>query len=173
MIADFGIALAGAEAGGTRLTQTGGSIGTPQYMSPEQAAGDHDVDGGNGRCLPLSGAVLYEMLTGEAPHSGKTAQATFARILSESPRPRREPAGSGARSRPNCSPWIAGKGTADRFQTAAEMVTALVDGDGHLQSDHGQEKPRRAGAWPAPFSAVIIVAFASLVGTVVSPNHRY
>src|SRR5215467_13516309 len=66
MVADFGIALAVRNAGGNRITQTGLSLGTPQYMSPEQATGDRTVDG---RADIYSlGAVLYEMLTGEPPH---------------------------------------------------------------------------------------------------------
>lgn len=73
MIADFGIALAVSEASDQRLTETGLSIGTPHYMSPEQATGDQEPD-------PRSdvyslGAMLYEMLAGEPPYSGSTAQA--------------------------------------------------------------------------------------------------
>src|ERR1700730_18445352 len=71
MVADFGIAR-GADGGGSRLTGTGMSIGTPAYMSPEQAAGGSDVDGRTD-VYSLAG-VLYEMLTGEAPHSAPTAQ---------------------------------------------------------------------------------------------------
>ena len=156
LIADFGIALAGAGAGGTRLTQPGGSMGTPQYMSPEQAAGDHEVDGRSD--IYALGAVLYEMLTGEAPHSGKSAQAIFARVLSEAP----TPIGNIRNSVPGHVQTAVHrsleKAPADRFQTAAEMATALVDGDDYLQSDHRQDKPRPPGAWLAAISSVILVA---------------
>jgi serine/threonine-protein kinase len=84
MVADFGIALAVSRAGGARVTQTGLSLGTPQYMSPEQAAGDKAVDGRTD--IYSLAAVTYEMLTGEPPHSGATIQAVIARILNERPR---------------------------------------------------------------------------------------
>src|SRR5262249_12938288 len=70
VVADFGIALAISNAGGGRITQTGLSLGTPQYMSPEQATGDRGIDGRTD--VYSLGAVLYEMLTGEPPHTGTT-----------------------------------------------------------------------------------------------------
>src|ERR687889_1194711 len=84
VVADFGIALAITNAGGTRVTQTGLSLGTPQYMSPEQATGDRAIDGRTD--VYSLGAVLYEMLTGEPPHTGATAQAIIARLMTEKPR---------------------------------------------------------------------------------------
>src|SRR5205823_1422467 len=84
LVADFGIALAVVNAGGNRITQTGLSLGTPQYMSPEQATGDRTIDG---RADIYSlGAVMYEMLSGDPPHFGSTAQAVIARLLTEKPR---------------------------------------------------------------------------------------
>src|SRR5207302_6089799 len=84
LVADFGIALAVSNAGGARVTQTGISLGTPQYMSPEQATGDRAIDGRTD--IYSLAAVLYEMLTGDPPHMGSTAQAIIARVLSEKPR---------------------------------------------------------------------------------------
>ena len=84
VVADFGIALAVSNAGGTRVTQTGLSLGTPQYMSPEQATGDHTMDGRTD--IYSLGAMLYEMLTGEPPHIGNSAQAIIARVLTDKPR---------------------------------------------------------------------------------------
>jgi len=84
VVADFGIALAVSRAGGARVTQTGLSLGTPQYMSPEQAAGDKTVDGRTD--IYSLAAVTYEMLTGEPPHSGATIQAVIGRVLNERPR---------------------------------------------------------------------------------------
>ena len=84
VIADFGIALAVSNAGGSRITQTGLSLGTPQYMSPEQATGDRVIDGRSD--IYSLGAVAYEMLTGDPPHTGSTSQAIIARMLTEKPR---------------------------------------------------------------------------------------
>jgi serine/threonine-protein kinase len=84
VIADFGIALAVSKAGGARITQTGLSLGTPQYMSPEQATGDRVIDARTD--IYSLGAVLYEMLAGEPPHSGTSAQAIIAKLMTEEPR---------------------------------------------------------------------------------------
>src|SRR6188768_3092890 len=83
IVADFGIALAISNAGGTRVTQTGLSLGTPQYMSPEQASGDRIIDGRSD--IYSLGAILYEMLAGEPPYSGNTVQAIIAKVLTERP----------------------------------------------------------------------------------------
>jgi serine/threonine-protein kinase len=85
VIADFGIALAVSNAGGNRITQTGLSLGTPAYMSPEQATGDRVIDARSD--IYSLGAMTYEMLTGEPPHTGSTSQAVIARMLTEKPRP--------------------------------------------------------------------------------------
>ncbi|MDQ3539458.1 MAG: protein kinase, partial [Chloroflexota bacterium] len=82
---DFGIALAVSVAGGTRLTETGISIGTPHYMSPEQAAGDRVLDARSD--IYSLGAITYEMLTGDPPHSASSVQAVVAKILTEKPSP--------------------------------------------------------------------------------------
>src|SRR6185503_6919289 len=79
LVADFGIALAMSSAGGSRMTETGMSLGTPHYMSPEQAMGERKL-------TPRSdifalGVVTYEMLAGDPPFSGTTAQAIVARML--------------------------------------------------------------------------------------------
>ena len=84
-VADFGIALAVQQAGGQRMTQTGLSLGTPQYMSPEQAMGERTIDARSD--IYALGAVTYEMLVGEAPFTGPTVQAIVARVMTEEPRP--------------------------------------------------------------------------------------
>ena len=123
LVADFGIALAVSNAGGARITQTGLSLGTPQYMSPEQATGDRAIDGRTD--IYSLGAVLYEMLTGEPPHLGNTAQAIIARVITDRPQNVRT-------MRPAVPGRIATaieraleKLPADRFATAQEFVTAL------------------------------------------------
>jgi serine/threonine-protein kinase len=85
MVADFGIALAVSTAGSSRMTETGMSLGTPHYMSPEQAMGERELDARSD--VYALGCVLYEMLTGEPPFTGTTAQAIVARVVTESPRP--------------------------------------------------------------------------------------
>jgi eukaryotic-like serine/threonine-protein kinase len=84
IVADFGIALAVQSAGGQRMTQTGLSLGTPQYMAPEQAMGERKIDARAD--IYALGAVTYEMLTGDAPFTGSSAQAIVARVLTEKPR---------------------------------------------------------------------------------------
>lgn len=96
LIADFGIALAVSAAGGGRLTETGLSLGTPHYMSPEQATGDQTV--GPTTDIYALGCVLYEMLVGEPPYTGSTAQAVALEKL-----------------------------PADRFASAQEFARALAD----------------------------------------------
>jgi eukaryotic-like serine/threonine-protein kinase len=87
IVADFGIALALSKAGGERVTQTGLSLGTPHYMSPEQATGDRALDARSD--IYALGAVSYEMLTGDPPHAGNSAQAIIAKVLTEKPMPLR------------------------------------------------------------------------------------
>ncbi|MEP7326987.1 MAG: protein kinase [Gemmatimonadota bacterium] len=84
LVADFGIALAVSSAGGSRLTETGMSLGTPYYMSPEQAMGEREITPRSD--IYALGCVLYEMLLGEPPFTGPTTQAIVARMLTEEPR---------------------------------------------------------------------------------------
>ncbi|HUF12311.1 MAG TPA: serine/threonine-protein kinase, partial [Longimicrobiales bacterium] len=84
-VADFGIALAVSSAGGgTRMTETGMSLGTPHYMSPEQAMGEREISAKSD--IYALGCVLYEMLVGEPPFTGPSAQAIIARVVTEEPR---------------------------------------------------------------------------------------
>jgi serine/threonine-protein kinase len=122
IIADFGIARAVAEAGRTRVTETGHAVGTPSYMSPEQASGD-DVDARSD--IYSLGCVLYEMLAGEPPFTGPTGPAVIARHLVEDPpaldavRPEVPAAVSGAIAA------ALAKLPADRIATASELSAAL------------------------------------------------
>src|SRR5687768_7567882 len=85
LVADFGIALAASKAGGGRMTETGMSLGTPHYMSPEQAMGEREITARSD--VYALGAVTYEMLSGEPPFTGPTAQAIVAKVMTEEPRP--------------------------------------------------------------------------------------
>jgi serine/threonine-protein kinase len=123
LVADFGIALAVQHAGGPRMTQTGLSLGTPQYMSPEQAMGEKSID--LRADLYALGAVTYEMLAGEPPFTGPSVQAVIARVMSEQPR-------GLSTQRKSVPPGVEQavlraleKLPADRFTSAAEFVTAL------------------------------------------------
>jgi serine/threonine-protein kinase len=81
MVADFGIALAVSAAAGGRMTETGLSLGTPHYMSPEQATAEKDLT--NRSDIYSLGSVLYEMLTGSPPHVGASAQQIIMKIVTE------------------------------------------------------------------------------------------
>ena len=124
IVADFGIALAVSAASGPRMTQTGLSLGTPSYMSPEQATGDRVIDGRAD--IYAVGATLYEMLIGEPPFTGPTSQAIVARLLTEEPR-------SLTAQRKMIPPNVDAavrkalqKLPADRFASAADMSAAIA-----------------------------------------------
>ena len=124
LVADFGIALAASKASGTRMTETGMSLGTPHYMSPEQAMGDRDLDARSD--VYALGAVTYEMLTGEPPFTGPTAQAIVAKVMSSRPEPV-------TTIRPTVPPGLEAavltalqKLPADRFASAAAFASALT-----------------------------------------------
>ena len=124
MVADFGIALAASKASGTRMTETGMSLGTPDYMSPEQAMGEREITARSD--VYALGAVLYEMLTGDPPFTASTAQAVVARVVTESPRPL-------IPQRHTIPPHVEAavltaleKLPADRYATAAQFAAALA-----------------------------------------------
>ncbi|MDH4349202.1 MAG: serine/threonine protein kinase, partial [Gemmatimonadota bacterium] len=124
LVADFGIALAASKAGGARMTETGMSLGTPHYMSPEQAMGEREITARSD--VYALGCVLYEMLLGEPPFTGPTAQAIVAKVMTEKPAPlaiRRD------RVPPHVEDAVLTaleKLPADRFATAGEFGAALA-----------------------------------------------
>jgi serine/threonine-protein kinase len=166
LIADFGIALAVSEAGGSRLTETGLSIGTPHYMSPEQAMGDRELDARSD--VYSLGAMLYEMLVGEPPYTGPTAQAIVAKVITE-----KAPLVTAAR--PTTPQHVAGaidkalqKLPADRFHSAAQFADALARPDWTGAPAVGAPgEAARPGAtwqrflWPA---AAVLLTGAALFG---------
>jgi hypothetical protein len=168
LVADFGIALAVSKAGGTRITQTGLSLGTPQYMSPEQATGDRVIDA---RADIYSlGAVAYEMLTGEPPHVGSTSQAIIARVLTEKPRGIRV-------SRPNVPEHVEAaveraleKLPADRWATAKEFGDALVHEGAVRATSASGTKTRASARKPglsnrAQIGLAVATAFIGVIAT--------
>ena len=124
MVADFGIALAWSRGKDTRLTKSGVSLGTPQYMSPEQAAGEDILD--PRADVYALGVVLYEMLAGQPPFNGPTAKEIIAQVIMAEP-------GPVAQKRRAVPPRVDAavaraleKLPADRWQTAAEFAQALM-----------------------------------------------
>jgi serine/threonine-protein kinase len=124
VVADFGIALAVTAAGGERLTETGLALGTPQYMSPEQAMGDRELDGRSD--IYSLGAVLYEMVTGEPPQGGATVQAVIAKLLIERPTPPRVVRDNVPEAIDRAIMKALAKVPADRFDSALEFAAALT-----------------------------------------------
>ncbi len=160
LIADFGIALAVGAAGGGRLTETGLSLGTPYYMSPEQATGDQSV--GSATDTYALGAVLYEMLTGDPPYMGSTAQAVLGQIITGEPV-------SAAKKRSSVPANVDAslrkaleKLPADRFTSAQEFVKAL--GDEHFR--YGELAGAGAGSGPWNRLTIAMTLIATAFGVV-------
>ncbi len=124
VVADFGIALAVQSAGGARMTQTGLSLGTPQYMSPEQAMGERAIDARTD--VYALGAVTYEMLTGEPPFTGASTQAIVARVLTERPASLRTVRDTVPVVVEQAVMQALAKLPADRFASAGAFVLALM-----------------------------------------------
>jgi eukaryotic-like serine/threonine-protein kinase len=124
LIADFGIALAVSNAGGARVTQTGLSLGTPQYMSPEQATGDRIIDARSD--IYSLGAVLYEMLVGDPPHLAGTTQAIIAKVLTEKPPSVRAYRDAVPENVDAAVQRALAKLPADRFASAGEFAAVLT-----------------------------------------------
>jgi eukaryotic-like serine/threonine-protein kinase len=148
VVADFGIALAVSAAGGGRMTETGLSLGTPHYMSPEQAGADRDLSARSD--VYSLGCVLYEMLAGQPPHTGPTAQSILVRILTETPRPLTE-------LRHTVPPHVASavakaieKLPADRFDSARAFRDALEDPGFTYQTRPPTETSRGTATVTAP-----------------------
>ena len=153
VLADFGIALAVKEAGGNRLTETGLSLGTPQYMSPEQATGDRALDKRSD--IYSLAAVFYEMISGEPPVTGATAQAMIAKLLTERPVRLRVVRPTISLAMESATEKALAKVPADRFSSAGEFVRALSV----TAPDIAEPKSKKNLVW-----AAIGVVAAALIG---------
>jgi TolB-like protein/Tfp pilus assembly protein PilF len=159
VVADFGIARAIDQAGGEKLTETGIALGTPAYMSPEQAAGSKDLDGRSD--LYSLGCVVYEMLAGHPPFVGPSVESVVQQHLTAEP-----PRVTGIR--PAVSAQVAAalhralaKMPADRFRTPPEFAAALAVS--------GTAGPA-AGAAVTPEDSIAVLPFANLGG---DPENEY
>jgi serine/threonine protein kinase/tetratricopeptide (TPR) repeat protein len=159
MVADFGI---GKAMSGASITQTGMIVGTPSYMSPEQASGEADLDGRSD--LYSLGCVLYEMLAGEPPFTGPTVQAIITkRFIAPVPQVR------ATRDVPEPVDAVVTRALArtpvDRFATAAEFVAALTDLAGVGPQRTPPDAPRSA-----PPKAIAVLPLANMSA---DPENEY
>ncbi|WP_309671071.1 protein kinase [Gemmatimonas sp.] len=166
VVADFGIALAVQSAGGQRMTQTGLSLGTPQYMSPEQAMGERTIDARSD--IYALGAVTYEMLAGDAPFTGSSVQTIVAKVLTEKPTSLHTLRDTVPASVEQAVFTALAKLPADRFATAAEFSAALgnagytsISGSAARPAAPAPRGGRRAAAVAGAF-ALVAVAVAAL-----------
>ncbi len=164
MVADFGIALAVSAAAGGRMTETGLSLGTPHYMSPEQATADKEITGRSD--IYSLASVCYEMLTGNPPHTGSSAQQIIMKIVAEEAQPV-------TRLRKSVPPNVAAalakaleKLPADRFATAKEFAQALVNPGFTTTSIAGDTRGVAGkGNWIGdPRSIALAIAVVALLG---------
>jgi serine/threonine-protein kinase len=161
VVGDFGIALAVGAASGDRLTETGLSLGTPHYMSPEQATGDQAV--GPATDTYALGCVLHEMLVGEPPYTGSTAQAILGKIIAGAP----EPVSVHRKAVPPHVEAVISRSLeklpADRFTGAQQLVHALAEPDFRHGGPRGSTVEARAGgrlvlAWALVMTLIAIMA---------------
>jgi serine/threonine-protein kinase len=168
IVADFGIAKAVSAAGGTSLTETGLTVGTATYMSPEQAAGEQDLDGRSD--LYSLGCVLYEMLAGQPPFTGPTLESVVRQHIAAEPR-------AITVLRPAVPADVAGllarvlaKTPADRFSPAAAFAEALeLRGRTAAEADTLQVKAKTAPvrSWRWPVAIVSLIAVVAVVALLV------
>jgi serine/threonine-protein kinase len=160
LVADFGIALAASSAG-SRMTETGMSLGTPHYMSPEQAMGERELDARSD--VYALGAMTYEMLIGDPPFTGSTAQAIVAKVMTEKPVPPSRARDTIPEAVEDAVLTALQKLPADRFASAAEFSAALKGGDtttGRRTIAHRSAAP----AGPTRFVWPAVAAIAAVVG---------
>ena len=163
LVADFGIALAWSGDGRTRMTKAGASLGTPEYMSPEQAAGEQKQDPRTD--VYALGVVLYEMLAGRPPFTGPSAQAIFAQVLSEEPRPLVLERKTVPHHIDAAVARALEKLPADRWQTVAQFAEALT-GAAASSGTRGRRSPvalsRSAIPWAVAAALLLAVAWVGL-----------
>ncbi|MBC8089781.1 MAG: serine/threonine-protein kinase [Phycisphaerae bacterium] len=165
IVADFGIALAVQQAGGSRKTQTGMSLGTPQYMAPEQAMGERNVDARAD--VYALGAVTYEMLAGEPPFTGPTAQAIVAKVMTERSRALRSVRDTVPLAVDVAVATALEKLPADRQSSAREFAESLRQPDSQISAATRNPGAPAAGS-RTPSRAAAFVALGALIGVAVA-----
>jgi Tol biopolymer transport system component len=178
MVADFGIALAVSAAAGGRMTETGMSLGTPHYMSPEQATADKEI---TGRADVYSlASVLYEMLTGDPPHTGSSAQQIIVKIIADEARPVGEVRKSVPANVAAAVGMALEKLPADRFDSAKAFADALTDpafrhgagaGKGTSADAAGAVRPRQRDPVFLAVGGVAGIAVIAVAGLLWSSGH--
>jgi eukaryotic-like serine/threonine-protein kinase len=162
-VADFGIARAVTAVGSASLTETGLAIGTPAYMSPEQAAGTQDLDGRSD--LYSLGCVLYEMLAGEPPFTGPSVQAVVAKRMA-TPAPRVSVLRDRVPAHVEQALDIAlARTPADRFATAAQFALALAGTSGARPEARRPRWRTRRVAVVASAALMVAAGLGVMVGT--------
>ncbi|WP_310572243.1 protein kinase [Gemmatimonas sp.] len=161
LVADFGIALAVQSAAGQRMTQTGLSLGTPQYMSPEQAMGERTIDARSD--IYALGAMTYEMLAGDAPFTGSSVQAIVAKVLSEKPTSLRTLRDTVPHHVEQAVFTALAKLPADRFESAKSFADALLTTGGQPPAGGAADRApatRAAGStgWKAVAAVLAVIA---------------
>jgi serine/threonine-protein kinase len=169
VVADFGIALAVQSAGGARMTQTGLSLGTPQYMSPEQAMGERTIDARSD--VYALGAVLYEMLAGDAPFIGSSVQAIVAKVLSEKPTPLHTLRDTVPLAIEEAVSTALAKLPADRYASAADFASALASSNRETFAAKASTAPVRS-MWRDARTWIAVGATAVALATVALPRAR-
>ena len=165
LVADFGIAKAVDSAGGKNLTTQGVIVGTPAYMSPEQASGERSLDGRVD--IYALGCVLYEMLAGEHPFEAPTAQTMMVRALTERPRPLRAVRPAVPQALEAVVSRALERFAADRHASAAELAQDLASAQ-----DAGLA-PRRPVAWrTVAMIGVPVALLVALALFVLGRDHR-
>ncbi|MGK2963358.1 MAG: protein kinase domain-containing protein, partial [Gemmatimonadaceae bacterium] len=168
LVADFGIALAASKAGGGRMTETGMSLGTPHYMSPEQAMGEREITARSD--VYALGAITYEMLSGEPPFTGPTAQAIVAKVMTEEPRALHLARKTIPEEVEDAVRRALEKLPADRFESAAEFAAALTQpavatgkrtASGRTTAKRGRLEPWRDWRVLAAAAALLLVGGAA------------
>ena len=176
LVADFGIALAVTSAGGQRMTTTGISLGTPEYMSPEQALGERSITAKAD--VYALGCVLYEMLTGQPPFTGSTLQAIVAKTLQDRPVAPSVLRDSVPSELSEVVMAALAKLPADRIQSAAAFKTALT-APGSLRKTTAAVPPAKpttrnaARPWQLASAVFAIVAIAGWGRASLGPSSEY